>query len=95
MALAAVRRIDALFEIERAINGQSPAERLAVRQQLGVPRVAELENWMRAERAKLSRHNDVAKAHTGASVPDAHSIHLDPEIKAGTSAPIISYRLPT
>ena len=53
MALAAVRRIDALFEIERAINGQSPAERLAVRQQLGVPRVAELENWMRAERGKL------------------------------------------
>ena len=62
MALAAVRRIDALFEIERAINGQSPAERLAVRQQLGAPLVAELEIWMRAERAKLSRHNGVAKA---------------------------------
>jgi Rha family phage regulatory protein len=27
-----VRRIDALFEIERSINGKSPAERLAVRQ---------------------------------------------------------------
>ncbi|MCF3947349.1 IS66 family transposase [Acidiphilium iwatense] len=62
MALAAVQRIDALFEIERGINGQSPAERLAVRQQLSAPRVAELETWMRAERAKLSRHNDVAKA---------------------------------
>ncbi|CAG4929210.1 unnamed protein product, partial [Acidocella sp. C78] len=62
MALAAVQRIDALFEIEREINGQSPAERLAVRQQLGAPLVAELEIWMRAERAKLSRHNDVAKA---------------------------------
>jgi len=62
MALAAVQRIDALFEIERGINGQSPAERLAVRQQLSAPLVGELELWMRTERAKLSRHNDVAKA---------------------------------
>ncbi|HQT90126.1 MAG TPA: IS66 family transposase, partial [Acidiphilium sp.] len=62
MALAAVQRIDALFEIERGINGQSPTERLAVRQQRSVPLVTELESWMRAERAKLSRHNDVAKA---------------------------------
>jgi transposase len=62
MALAAVQRIDTLFEIERGINGQSPAERLAVRQLASAPLVAELEIWMRAERAKLSRHNDVAKA---------------------------------
>ncbi|MEB8492542.1 IS66 family transposase, partial [Acidithiobacillus ferriphilus] len=62
MALAAVQRIDALFEIERGINGQLPAERLAARQQLSAPLVTELESWMRAERAKLSRHNDVAKA---------------------------------
>jgi transposase len=62
MALAAVQRIDALFEIERDINGQSPAERLAVRQQFSAPLVAALESWMRADRAKLSRHNDVAKA---------------------------------
>jgi transposase len=62
MALAAVQRIDALFEIERGINGQSPAERLALRQQLSAPLLAEMESWMRAERAKLSRHNDVAKA---------------------------------
>ncbi|MDD4937384.1 MAG: IS66 family transposase [Acidiphilium sp.] len=62
MALAAVQRIDALFEIERGINGQLPAERLAARQQRSAPLVTELESWMRAERAKLSRHNDVAKA---------------------------------
>jgi hypothetical protein len=31
MALAAVQQIDELFEIERGINGRSPAERLAVR----------------------------------------------------------------
>jgi transposase len=34
LALEAVRRIDELFEIERAINGQSPERRRAVRQEL-------------------------------------------------------------
>src|SRR3954454_16412606 len=62
LALEAVRRIDALFEIERAINGQSPEKRRAVRQELSAPLVADLETWMREQRAKLSRRNDVAKA---------------------------------
>jgi hypothetical protein len=62
LALEAVRRIDELFEIERAINGQSPERRRAVRQELGAPLVANLEAWMREQRAKLSRGNDVAKA---------------------------------
>jgi transposase len=57
-----VRRIDALFEIERSINGQTVEQRRAVRQQLSTPLVADLENWMREQRAKLSRDNDVAKA---------------------------------
>jgi transposase len=52
----------ALFEIERAINGQSPERRKAVRQELSAPLVADLEAWMREQRAKLSRGNDVAKA---------------------------------
>ena len=62
LALEAVRRIDALFEIERAINGQSAERRKAVRQELSAPLVADLEAWMREQRAKLSRGNDVAKA---------------------------------
>lgn len=62
VALAAVRRIDALFDIERDINGQPSAERLAIRQRLSAPLVEELENWMRQERARFSRHNDVAQA---------------------------------
>ena len=33
-----------------------------VRQQLSAPLVADLETWMREQRAKLSRGNDVAKA---------------------------------
>jgi transposase len=62
LALETVRRFDALFEIERGINGQSPERRKAVRQELSAPLVADLEAWMRAQRAKLSRRNDVAKA---------------------------------
>ena len=62
LALETVRRIDALFEIERTINGQSAERRKAVRQELSAPLVADLQAWMRAQRAKLSRSNDVAKA---------------------------------
>src|SRR5271169_4851831 len=62
LALEAVRRIDALFDIERAINGQSADRRKAVRQELSAPLAADLQAWMREQRAKLSRGNDVAKA---------------------------------
>jgi transposase len=62
LALEAVRRIDALFEIERAINGRSAEQRQAVRQELSAPLVADLEAWMREARPKLSRGSDVAKA---------------------------------
>jgi hypothetical protein len=62
LALEAVRRIDQLFEIERAINGQSPAKRRAVRQEPSAPLVANLEAWMREQRARLARGNEVAKA---------------------------------
>jgi len=62
LALEAVRRIDALFEIERAINGKPPEERLAVRQEHSAPLVADLEAWMRSSRAKLSSKSKVAEA---------------------------------
>ena len=62
IALQAVRRIDALFEIERSINGLPADRRIAVRRERGAPLVAALEAWMREERRKLSRHSDVAVA---------------------------------
>ena len=37
-------------------------QRLALRKEHAAPLIAEFEAWMRAERARLSRHNDVAKA---------------------------------
>jgi transposase len=62
IALEAVKRIDILFDIEREINGRTAPERRTTRQELSAPRVAELESWMREQRAKLSRHDPVAKA---------------------------------
>jgi transposase len=62
LAVEAVRRIDELFAIERTINGLSTNDRLAIRQRESKPVVADLEKWMRAERARLSRHAETAKA---------------------------------
>ena len=62
LALEMVRRIDALFEIERTINGKAADERRSVRQLKSKPLIDALEAWMREERAKLSRGNDIAKA---------------------------------
>jgi transposase len=62
LAIDAVRRIDAIFAIERAINGVAADQRLAIRQDRVAPLVGELESWMRAERARLSRHAETAKA---------------------------------
>jgi len=62
LATAAVRRIDAIFAIEGEINGLPAEQRRAVRTARIAPLVVELESWMRIERARLSRHADVAKA---------------------------------
>jgi hypothetical protein len=62
IAIEIVRRIDALFEIERSINGQSAEQRRAVRQDLSAPLVADLQSYMLEQRAKLSRGHDLVKA---------------------------------
>lgn len=62
IAIEAVRRIDALFDIERAINGHSAEQRRAVRQAASAPLVAEFEAWMREQRGRLSRTHDLARA---------------------------------
>jgi transposase len=62
LAFEAVQRIDVIFALEREFNG-SPADVRLVRRQTDIaPLVAGLEGWMRAERARLSRHAEVAKA---------------------------------
>jgi transposase len=62
LATEAVRRIDAIFAIEREINGATADRRLAVRQARVKPLVDELQRWMETERARLSRHAVTAKA---------------------------------
>jgi transposase len=62
IALEAVQRIDALFDVERAINGKDAVERLAVRRHLSAPLIAELHGWLAAQFARLSRNHDLAKA---------------------------------
>jgi hypothetical protein len=60
LALEAVQRIDALFDIERAINGHNTEQRRVARQELSAPLAADLESWLREQRPKLSRGNDLA-----------------------------------
>lgn len=62
IAIEAVARIDALFAVERDINGLPPDERRAVRQERSRPRVEALGAWLREQHARLSPNNQVARA---------------------------------
>src|SRR3984957_13001769 len=62
IAIEAVERIDALFAIERDINGKPPPQRRRVRNDHSRPLATALETWLRKQRAKLSAKNEVAKA---------------------------------
>jgi transposase len=60
VALEAARRINALFEIERAINGQSVERRRAVRQELSAPLVAIFDTkFERTSRTVPSTHSSI------------------------------------
>ena len=62
IAFEAVQKFDAIFMLERSINGLSPEARLTARRKDIAPLVNDLIDWMKRERGKLSRHNEVAKA---------------------------------
>jgi transposase len=62
LAIEAVTRIDAIFAIEREINGLSCATRLTVRAERSRALVSALESWLRANRARLSSKSASAKA---------------------------------
>jgi hypothetical protein len=62
IAIEIVRRIDALFEIERSINGKCAEGRLAERRTQSRPLVDDLRVYMRAQVARLARGHDLAKA---------------------------------
>jgi transposase len=62
IAVEAIERIDALFAIEREINGALPERRIAVRNERSRPLIDELEIWLRQQRAKLSPKSESARA---------------------------------
>ncbi|WP_417690084.1 IS66 family transposase [Roseibium sp.] len=62
VALEAVKKIDAIFDIERQINGLDVASRLEARHRLVRPLVEDLHDWMQAEQGTMSKHNPVANA---------------------------------
>ena len=62
IAIEIVRRIDALFAIERSINGKSAEERLSTRHTLSRPLVDDLHAYMSAQLARLARGHDLVKA---------------------------------
>ena len=61
IALEAVKRIDALFDIERGINGLRTDERRNIRREKSAPLLASLEAWLREERPRLSRSASVVE----------------------------------
>jgi transposase len=62
IAAAAVTRIDALFAIEREINGLAPQQRVDVRTERSRPLIIELESWLRVQRERVSKNSDTGNA---------------------------------
>jgi hypothetical protein len=57
-----VQRLDAVFDIEREINGLNAEARRVIRQERSVALMEGLHVWLTAQLAKLSRNHDLAKA---------------------------------
>ena len=62
IAAEAVERIDAVFAIEREINGATPQERVRIRHERSQPLIIELQTWLREQRARISKHSETGKA---------------------------------
>ncbi len=62
VALEAVKQIDAIFDVEREINGATPDIRRAVRQERVKPLVEELHTWMKQQRSRVSAKSHIGKA---------------------------------
>jgi transposase len=58
IASETVKRIDALFAIEREINGLAPQQRVAVRTERNRPLIIALEGWLREQRGRVPKNSD-------------------------------------
>ncbi len=57
-----IKRIAALYGIEKEVRGQSPEDRAAIRQEKAKPLFDELETWLGAQLPKISGKSELAKA---------------------------------
>jgi transposase len=62
IAMEALKRIAALYQIEADVRGQSAADRLAVRQAESKPLITDLRVWFEAQLAKLPARGPTAEA---------------------------------
>jgi transposase len=62
IAAEALLRIGEIYAIEREIRGQSPQQRVAIRQASTAPLVAAMQTWLRAQMNRLSSDSALAKA---------------------------------
>ena len=62
IAIAALKRIGALYNIEREIRGEPPEIRLAARQEKSKPLLDQLEIWFHEQRARLPGKSRLAGA---------------------------------
>lgn len=62
IAQEAIKRIAALYGIEKEARGQSPEDRAAIRQEKAKPLFDELEAWLGSQLHKISGKSELAKA---------------------------------
>jgi transposase len=62
IAEEAIKRIAALYGIEKEARGQSPHDRTSIRQEKAKPLLDELETWLGAQLPKISGKSELAKA---------------------------------
>ena len=62
IAEAGLKQIAVLYRIEADIRGQSPEERLAARQKRSAPKIKAFEEWLRLNRAQVSRKSPLGEA---------------------------------
>ena len=57
-----LKQIAALYRIEADIRGQTPEKRLATRQERSAPKLADFEDWLTANRARVSAKSPLGEA---------------------------------
>jgi transposase/uncharacterized protein (DUF1810 family) len=62
IAEEAIKRIAALYGIEKEVRGQSPEYRAAIRQEKAKPLLDDLEHWLSDQLPKISSKSELAKA---------------------------------